>query len=153
MAFSGKSVRISCSYAGLTKVSLPWGRMMVFSRLFITILHSSFSTLFSTVFSHTEANSIRLLTNTHISGQASGTIIIVSVQMRRILLTLHPGSPSAAEACYQSLPPPDFGCWRWRDLWSGKADWPSDACSHQYGSGNYRGRSEFSMKKKHAGPK
>ncbi len=38
---------------------------MVFSRLFITILHSSFSTLFSTVFSHTEANSTRLLTHTH----------------------------------------------------------------------------------------
>lgn len=46
--------------AELTKVSLPCGRTMVFSRLLITILHSSLSTRFNTVFSHTVANSVNL---------------------------------------------------------------------------------------------
>lgn len=49
----------------LTKVSWPCGRTMVFSRLLITILHSSFRTRFRTVFSHTAANRVNLHTHTH----------------------------------------------------------------------------------------
>lgn len=48
-------------------MSWPCGRTMVFSRLLITIRHSSFRTRFRTVFSHTAANrvSLRTHTNTH----------------------------------------------------------------------------------------
>ncbi len=58
---------ITLNTAELTKVSLPCGRTIVFSRLLITILHSSFSTRFNTVFSHTVANSVSLQkhANTH----------------------------------------------------------------------------------------
>lgn len=44
----------------LTRLSLLWGRTMVFSRLLRTIFHRSFRILFSTVFSQTSAKILRL---------------------------------------------------------------------------------------------
>ncbi len=47
--------------------SVSGGRTMVFSMVFITSFHSSFSTLLRTVFSQILANRVRLRTRTHIT--------------------------------------------------------------------------------------
>lgn len=123
----------------LTKVSFPCGRTMFFSRLVITILHSSFRTRFSTVFSHTVANSVNL------QQQDIHTHTYTLWRMSRVWEnptepTAHPGSPWAAAACCPSRPPPGSWCFRWAVLWSGTAATPSAACSRWCGSGSWKRR-------------